>query len=59
MWRMIQDLTWVVHVLQHQKPVEAQMENSEGDDEQLEIQDLESKEEVEDMNPFYEAGLTN
>ena len=39
--RMVEDLTRAVQALQRQEPVEARMENPEGDHEQLENLDLE------------------
>ena len=39
--------------------MEARIENSEGDHEQLKNLDLEVDEEFEDVNPFHEAGPAN
>ena len=57
--RMVEDLTRAVQALQRQEPVEARMENPEGDHEQLENLDLEIDEELEDVNPFHEARPAN
>ena len=57
--RMVEDLTRAVQALQRQELMEARMENPEGDHEQLENLDLEIDEELEDVNPFHEAGPAN
>ncbi|EOY26100.1 DNA/RNA polymerases superfamily protein [Theobroma cacao] len=59
MRRMIDDLTRAVQALQRQEPVEARMENPEGDHNPLEIHDLEDDDEFENENPFHEDGPAN
>ena len=56
---MVEDLTRAVQALQRQEPVEARMENPEGDHEQPENLDFEGEEELENVNPLHEAGPIN
>lgn len=59
MWRMIDDLTRAVQVLQRQEPMKARMENPEGDHNSLEIHDLEDDDEFEKENLLHEDGPAN